>query len=88
LLTKTTYVAVGDARVIEYVYDEPCRLTGADYSSGERFEYTYDAVGNRTVCTPTVEGTQVTTYTYDAANRLTQIVEDGTPRTLTWSDLG
>ena len=46
------------------------RLTKADYSTGESFAYQYDAVGNRTVMT---DATGVTTYTYDAANRLTNL---------------
>jgi YD repeat-containing protein len=46
------------------------RLTSAAYSTGERFEYAYDAVGNRTVMTDT---TGVTTDTDDAASRLTSV---------------
>ncbi len=59
-------------RVITYTYDPLHRLTGAYYSTGESFEYAYDAVGNRTAYTATtpLAGTVVTTYTYDAANRL------------------
>jgi len=41
------------------------------YSTGEQFEYAYDEVGNRTTYTVTLGSTTVTTYTYDAANRLT-----------------
>ncbi|MDY7075865.1 MAG: hypothetical protein SXV54_02970, partial [Chloroflexota bacterium] len=54
-------------------YDPLNRLTAADYSSGESFEYRYDAVGNRLALTETtsLDETSVTTYTYDAANRLT-----------------
>jgi YD repeat-containing protein len=52
-------------------YDPLGRLTDADYSTGESFEYAYDEVGNRTAYTVTLESTTVTTYTYDAANRLT-----------------
>ena len=75
VLTKTRYItatAVGGelvTRTITYTYDSLYRLTEADYSSGENFQYSYDAVGNRTVYTATVESTQVTTYSYDAANR-------------------
>ena len=53
----------------------------ATYSTGEQFEYAYDAVGNRTAMT-TTEGT--TTYEYDAANRLTSA--DGVP--YTWDARG
>jgi len=75
-LTRTNYVTVTGsaeyiARVITYTYDPLSRLTGAFYSTGEQFEYAYDEVGNRTAYTVTLGSTTVTTYTYDAANRLT-----------------
>ncbi|MCS7178474.1 MAG: hypothetical protein N0A03_04235 [Anaerolineae bacterium] len=65
-------------RVITYIlrfaqdrlYDPLHRLTGAQYSTGERFEYAYDAVGNVTVMTETVGATVVTRYTYNPANQL------------------
>lgn len=60
------------SRVISYQYDSLRRLTEADYSTGERFAYTYDAVGNRlqlTEQTP-LSGTRVTTYSYNVANQL------------------
>ncbi|MDY7080360.1 MAG: RHS repeat-associated core domain-containing protein, partial [Chloroflexota bacterium] len=74
------------ARVITYKYDPLGRLTGADYSSGESFEYRYDAVGNRLALTETtsLDETTVTTYTYDAANRLTSAGDV----TYTWDDRG
>ena len=55
------------------------RLTAADYSSGEFFHYTYDAVGN-----PLRQEAHNHTniYTYDIANRL--ISGDGV--TYTWGD--
>ena len=40
-----------------------------DYAT--TFEYTYDAVGNRTTQTATITCTRVTNYVYDPANRLT-----------------
>ncbi len=73
--------AIVTIRVITYTYDPLDRLTGAAYSTGEVFEYAYDAVGNRTAMT-TTEGT--TTYTYDAANRLTSV--GGVP--YTWDNRG
>jgi len=57
-------------RTITYTYDGLYRLVEADYSSGESFQYTYDAMGNRTAYTATITSTAVTTYSYDAANRL------------------
>jgi YD repeat-containing protein len=75
-----------EARVIEYQYDGLYRLTEASYSTGELFRYDYDPVGNReamTVTTP-LSGTGVTTYTYDAANRLTYVGGAA----LTWDDNG
>jgi RHS repeat-associated protein len=55
-------------REIDYTYDPLYRLIEADYSTGEFYSYTYDAVGNR--LTQTIP-TTVTGYTYDRANRLT-----------------
>jgi PKD repeat protein len=67
-LTRTNYITVtgGTAyttttRVITYTYDDLYRLTGADYrstgltagSTGETFEYGYDALGSRAVHTRT-----------------------------------
>jgi YD repeat-containing protein len=45
---------------IVYTYDGLYRLTGAGYSSGEQFQYTYDAAGNMTALT--TDGTQRVTY--------------------------
>jgi RHS repeat-associated protein len=56
--------------VITYTYDPLYRLTGADYSDGKFFHYTYDPVGNRLI-QQTLGVTNV--YTYDAANRLTSV---------------
>jgi YD repeat-containing protein len=50
---------------ITYTYDPHNRLTVAQYSDGDSYEYAYDEVGNRQALT-TTEGT--ITYTYDAAN--------------------
>jgi YD repeat-containing protein len=97
-LTRTDYITVTwpiVSRVITYTYDPLYRLTGADYSTGEQFEYAYDEVGNpvstslrgtncRTVQTQTLTSTTVTTYTYDQANRLDYFYEDGVPTDLTW----
>ena len=65
--------------VISYAYDGLYRLTRAAHSSGETFDYEYDAVGNRTAYTRTLSSQVVTTYTYDAANRLTAV--NGVPYT-------
>ena len=56
--------------VISYTYDNLYRLTEADYSSGQVFTYTYDAVGNRLG-----DGgpSGATGYSYDIANRLITI---------------
>jgi len=59
--------------VVTHPCDPLSRLTGAFYSTGEQFEYAYDGVGNRTTYTVTLGSTTVTTYTYDAANRLTSV---------------
>jgi hypothetical protein len=62
---------------ITYSYDALSRLTDADYSSGEYFEYTYEAgfaagkSGNRLS-----EITASGTTTYDSANRLAYVNGD------------
>jgi YD repeat-containing protein len=55
---------------ITYTYDPLYRLTAADYSTGESFDYTCDAVGNRLTQTTI---TNTTVYTYDIANRLVNV---------------
>jgi PKD repeat protein len=71
-LTRTHYITVTGGtsyttttRVITYTYDHLYRLTDADYSTGESFEYGYDAVGNRQALTETLGGSQtVHAYQY------------------------
>jgi len=78
-LTRTNYIFTNDGlaqeTVIHYTYDPLSRLTGATYSGAYTytFAYAYDQVGNRTAMTKTITATLVTTYTYDAANRLSVI---------------
>ncbi|MBI5952480.1 MAG: hypothetical protein HY865_12555 [Chloroflexi bacterium] len=56
---------------IEYTYDPLNRLTAADYSTGDFYAYTYDAVGNRLTQDSSVLGlSSPVSYTYDIANRL------------------
>jgi RHS repeat-associated protein len=59
---------------ITYVYDPLNRLKEANYSNGDYYHYTYDAVGNRLSQTTSISG-QVSTinYVYDDANRLTSV---------------
>jgi RHS repeat-associated protein len=93
VVTATTRVTISMAyttttRVITYIYDPLYRLTEADYSTGENFAYGYDAVGNRTAYTRTLEATSVITYHYDAANRLDLFYTDGAPTDLEWDANG
>jgi RHS repeat-associated protein len=69
------------AVTINYTYDGLSRLTAADYSSGDYYHYTYDAVGNRLTET-TAKGE--TAYTYDPANRLTSV----NGQAVQWDDNG
>ena len=68
-------------RTITYTYDSLYRLTDADYSTGELYQYAYDAVGNR-LSYNGPDGSK--TYAYDAANRLTSV--NGV--VYTWDDNG
>ena len=68
---------------IAYQYDALHRLTGATYSGAivASFEYVYDAVGNMTAYTDTVDGqTTSVSRSFDAANRL-QVSMDATAGT-------
>jgi RHS repeat-associated protein len=72
---------VTSTMTITYQYDPLYRLTGATYSGGPEYQYTYDAVGNRQIMdSPQGE----VSYTYDAANRLTSVAGV----TYTWDDNG
>jgi YD repeat-containing protein len=57
-------------RTIVYTYDDLYRLTAADYTTGESYQYSYDSVGNR--LQQIING-DTTDYLYDAANRLSQV---------------
>jgi hypothetical protein len=59
---------------IDYVYDKLKRLTQANYSNGDYYHYTYDAVGNRLSQVAHIAGNTTTTaYVYDHANRLLSV---------------
>jgi len=61
-------------QTIDYTYDPLNRLTSADYSDGDSYSYTYDAVGNRLSQDDVVGGLPTSLeYTYDEANRLTAV---------------
>jgi len=67
---------------IDYTYDALHRLTGATFSDGRSFGYTYDAAGNVLELEQDLgPGTVTTTYTYNAANELFTAQKDGT----TWN---
>ncbi len=72
-------------RTIAYTYDGVYRLTEANYGTTSTnlllaqdayFAYEYDLVGNQTQITEQLDETIITTYTYDAANRLTTAQSD------------
>ncbi len=88
--TRVTETVNGVTREISYTYDALYRLIAADYSTGETYGYQYDPVGNRvayTLTTP-LDGTAVTTYTYDAANRLLVAGAPGHSVAYTWDARG
>ena len=70
---------------IQWMTDDLYRLTAADYSNGDYYHYTYDAVGNRLTQANMVNGlSSVVDYVYDDANRLTSV--NGV--TYTWDNNG
>jgi RHS repeat-associated protein len=80
----------GAPTTVTYEYDPLYRLTGSQFSTDEKFTYTYDAAGNR--LTQTTPGGQ-TTYTYDEADRvesLTQInvAQSNVTRSYQWDANG
>jgi YD repeat-containing protein len=78
---RSTYIGpIGGGTVtttVTYLYDSLYRLKQADYSTGEYFIYSYDAVGNRltqTICLGAPTCTPVnSTYAYDESNRLLSV---------------
>ncbi len=59
---------------INYVYDPLYRLKEANYSNGDYYRYTYDAVGNRLTQQKSIVSLVTTdTYVYDDANRLSSV---------------
>jgi RHS repeat-associated protein len=66
----SSYLQTTTTTTINYEYDPLYRLTSAEYSNGDSYLYTYDAVGNRlTESNPL----SVNSYQYDSANRLTSV---------------
>ena len=63
------------SQTINYTYDPLGRLTAADYSTGDYYHYTYDAVGNRLYEVNVTNGSvpNDNDYTYNAANSLVDI---------------
>jgi YD repeat-containing protein len=56
------------------MYDNLKRVKEANYSNGDYYHYTYDAVGNRKTQTTKIGATISTvTYNYDHANRLIDV---------------
>jgi len=62
------------SQTINYVYDPLQRLTQANYSNGDYYHYTYDAVGNRLTQNKSIIGLVTTdTSVYDNANRVQSV---------------
>jgi len=66
---------------INYGYDPLYRLTAANYSSGQVYTYTYDAVGNQSSAGAPAG---INFYTYDAANRVNTV----NGQAYTWDNKG
>jgi RHS repeat-associated protein len=68
--TNTAVPPVQTTVTINYVYDPLYRLKEANYSDGKFYHYSYDSVGNRLTQQSQLSND---TYTYDDANRLTNL---------------
>ncbi|MFN8486849.1 MAG: right-handed parallel beta-helix repeat-containing protein [Caldilineaceae bacterium] len=94
-IASATYVldAVGNRTSMQdltgttsYLYDTLYRLTRVIYPGGEQVTYTYDAMGNRLTMNSTIAG--LTSYTYDAADRLLTFTKAGSTTNVTWDANG
>uniref|UniRef100_UPI0016857BDF RHS repeat protein n=1 Tax=Oscillatoria sp. FACHB-1407 TaxID=2692847 RepID=UPI0016857BDF len=90
LVGNRTSVTELNGRRVEFTYDELYRLikeTTTDPTNGNQIiEYAYDNVGNRMRRTDSTEG--VTTYVYDANDRLTSTALGGVATTYTYDNNG
>ncbi|MEX0678473.1 MAG: hypothetical protein WD063_15440, partial [Pirellulales bacterium] len=84
--TRTINTTIA-ADITTYTYDQAYQLrSDRTHYIGPANTYTYDAVGNRLTFRRT-DGSRAT-YTYDAANQLTRILDGGVPSTLTYDQAG
>jgi len=56
-VVEPTIITDANDHATHYAYALLNRLTSADYSTAEAFEYEYDAVGNRSALTATTQRT-------------------------------
>ena len=73
-------VTKADTGYVQFSYDEAFNLTSVNSGSGPAASYAYDAYNRRITMT---DGRGETTYTYDAASRLTEISGPGGSATIT-----
>src|SRR5258708_32172956 len=66
-LRRASSVTDGNGQTTSYTYDALDRITKITYADGSTIAYTRDVAGNVTSLT---DNTGITTFTYDAANRL------------------
>lgn len=75
---------------VNYVYDDPGRLTTLDHQKGAvsfaHFDYEYDTVNNRTARVETDAGAPANrdAYNYDAIDQLTEVKYNYAPASNTW----
>jgi RHS repeat-associated protein len=68
------WTSLSNNRVVQYGYDGLQRLTGAAEAPGTSYAYSYDDAGNRTGVW--LNGTQVVTQTFNAANQVNGFTYD------------
>jgi RHS repeat-associated protein len=89
--TSVTETAGAQQTVVTWDYDNLSRLVLEDYNApGDTndflHDYVYDLVGNRTK--KTVDGSTVTTYSYNNADQLTQEITDSNSIVYSYDDNG
>jgi len=83
---NVTTVTAPDLTTTTYSYDPAHRLKQIEYGDGQKVSFTYDLAGRRIEM---VDSSGLTRYTYDALDRLTEVIDPRTQNTrYEWTPVG